>query len=107
MSSREEELRRQHEEDVRAWLGTEHGRRVFMWLMDGLCGTCGPSFTGNAPSTDFREGQRSIGIALMTEAQQVCPELYVLALQETLEARADEERRRREAATTNESEDHG
>ena len=83
-AARDRQLGRQRDDDLRAWLTTPQGRRSFWRVLDRECGLFALSYRGNA-DTYFREGQRSIGLTLMSEAQRVCPDLYVLALNEQLE----------------------
>lgn len=51
------------EDDYRWLLSTERGRRL-AWRILGLTGMNRPSFTGDATTTFFREGERNIGLKL-------------------------------------------
>lgn len=92
----EEVARLQREEDVRWLLSTPMGRRVFWRLLDETCGTFSRSYDGTPLGTSFAEGRRSVGLALMTEAQRLAPADYVHALQEAVAAQ-EESRLRRDA----------
>lgn len=81
----------QLDRDLAELLATPAGRRVLMHVLEAphLCRSFTSSFTGN--SETFRnEGQRTVGIALLTWAQRVAPDAYVQALTEELAARREE-----------------
>ena len=82
----ETERQRQQEEDVRAVLATETGRRFVWALLDGHAGVFGASYTGDGVSGAYGEGRRSVGIGLMLLVQRLAPDLYVRMVQEQLEA---------------------
>ena len=63
-------------DDLRAVLGTAYGRRV-IWKLVGRCGVFRASFVqGEADSTAYNEGRRSIGSQLLMEIFDVTPEAY-------------------------------
>lgn len=81
--------RHQREEDVRWVLSTPTGRRFFWRVVDEVCATFGRSYDGTAQGTFFAEGRRSVGLALLTEAQRLASADYVHALQEALAAQEE------------------
>lgn len=85
----EERARTQRESDVRAVLSSPAGRRFFWRLVDDVAGAFGRSYDGTPLGTAFAEGRRSVGLALLTEAQRVAPADYVHALQEALAAQEE------------------
>jgi hypothetical protein len=68
-TAREQELN-----DFRHIMQTPEGRR-WMWRMLGVTGVFRTSFTGNS-TTFFNEGMRNIGLILMTDLNEACPERY-------------------------------
>lgn len=61
--------------DLRFLLSTDQGRR-FIWGMLEKCGVFKSSFTGSS-ETFFLEGQRNIGLKLMSDIMRVDPESYL------------------------------
>lgn len=74
---------KQEADDLKTVMSTVQGRRFVMALLDrtGLFRT---SFTGNA-STYFNEGRRDVGLRLLADINEQCPELYLTAQQEHLQ----------------------
>lgn len=65
-----------------AWLlGNKRGRRIVRELLE-YCGVDRVSYTGNS-ETFFREGQRSVGLRLITAMQTHAPEHYLELLKDT------------------------
>lgn len=63
------------------WLmGSKRGRRI-VWRLLERTGVYRSSFTGNS-ETFFREGQRNVGLWLMAQIHEVCPDQYALMLKE-------------------------
>jgi hypothetical protein len=79
---REDERARQALNDLRAVMDLVEGRRLLWRIIAGYAGAFSPSFTGEAATTFHREGQRSVGLQLMAEAQRASPGHYVHMLQE-------------------------
>lgn len=90
-AEQQESVRRLREADLRAVMATGSGRRLVWRLIDDAAGTFGGTYTGEALSGAYGEGRRSIGIALMAEAQRVARVDYVRMLAESLEARTTAE----------------
>ena len=68
------------------WLmGSKRGRRI-MWRLLERTGVYRSSFTGNS-ETFFREGQRNVGLWLMAQIHEVCPDQYALMLKEQQDVR--------------------
>lgn len=80
-----DELRQQDEEDLRAVLGSQAGRR-FVHRLVKQTGMYGSSYAESATATAFNEGRRSVGIALVAEMQRVDAALYARVLREGLDA---------------------
>lgn len=94
-AKRAELARGQYEQDFRDLLSRPAGRRLLLHILEQLAGTFGASFMGGRPEDAiYREGQRSVGIALMQEAQRLEPTDYVHMLLEGLERQAEERRQR-------------
>jgi hypothetical protein len=69
--------------DLRAVMGTAHGRRL-VWRLLVQAGLYSSSYAADALATAFNEGRRSVGLALMAEAQRVTTDLYVAMVREQL-----------------------
>lgn len=76
--------RQQEVEDIRWLMNSESGRRI-VWHLLEACGLRRLSYTGTH-ETFFREGQRSVGLQLLTLISTHCPErlaeLWSLRLKE-------------------------
>lgn len=59
------------------------GRR-FLWRMLDKCGVYRSSFRTSA-EMGFLEGQRNIGLMLISELHEICPEQYIAMLTEAKE----------------------
>lgn len=80
MKRRAKDARAREVADFVALMGTESGRR-FVWRLLGKTGLYRSSFTGNS-ETFFREGERNIGLWVMSEIDALCPESYALMVRE-------------------------
>ncbi len=69
--------------DFKAGLTTPAGRRVFIRVLT-QAGLWSSSYVESPTGTAYNEGRRSMALALLQEAQRVCPELYSQALREQL-----------------------
>lgn len=66
----------QRANDVTEVMGTEAGRR-FVWRLLGDCGLYRSSYHPSA-LIHFNEGQRSIGLQLLSEITSTCPAQYLV-----------------------------
>lgn len=74
----------QIEDDTRWLMADERGRRlVWGWLADA--GIFRSTYTGEAHSGAFAEGQRNMGLKLQAQVMQHCPEQFVRMLAESLQ----------------------
>jgi hypothetical protein len=73
----------QETEDLKWLLSDKRGRRV-LWRILERTGLYRTSFTGNS-ETYFREGQRDIGLQLLSLITANCPEKYGLMMTENSE----------------------
>lgn len=83
----------QEKMDMQWLMGSKRGRRI-MWRLLERTGVYRSSFTGNS-ETFFREGQRNVGLMLMAQIHEVCPDQYAVMLKEQQNVRtnADDGRR--------------
>lgn len=72
---RETRLRRQREQDLRGICSTVSGRR-WLWTLLGDAGLFMTSFDRDALGMAFKEGQRSLGLRVLAELNDLNPELY-------------------------------
>lgn len=70
----------QEKADMQWLMGSKRGRRI-MWRLLERTGVYRSSFTGNS-ETFFREGQRNVGLMLMAQIHEVCPDQYAMMLKE-------------------------
>jgi len=74
----DQERRRQQELSDLEWVMSDgRGRRV-VWRLLEQAGVFRLSYTGDALSTAFHEGQRNIGLRLMADCLEAAPEKYTL-----------------------------
>ena len=78
-----ERVRAQEESDLKAVMGTAEGRRLMVRLWE-ISGTERCSMVGNS-WTFFNEGLRFVGTEFKKDAEEFCPELYLLAKKEARE----------------------
>jgi hypothetical protein len=74
-------------EDMKWLMGSKRGRRI-TWRILERAGIFRSSFTGNN-ETFFKEGMRNVGLALMAQIHEACPESYTLMVKEQNEHRND------------------
>ena len=67
-------------EDFKWIMSDKRGRR-FMWRLLEVTGVYRTSFTGNS-TTFFNEGMRNVGLIVMNEIHENCPELYETLIKE-------------------------
>ena len=68
------ELDAQAERDELLWLMSDAKGRRFIWRRLAEAGIYRSTFTGDALTSAFKEGERNVGIRLMTLILQHCPE---------------------------------
>jgi hypothetical protein len=85
-----EERTKRDEQDFRDVMATEGGRRFVLRLIEETCRLHSLSFQDSPRATDFSEGQRSVGAFLLTEAQRLALEHYMLGLNERFRERQAE-----------------
>lgn len=86
--SREKRRRERELNDVRAILATAPGRRWY-WRILTQAGIFTTSFTGNS-STFFKEGMRNMGLQMLGDLNEACPDRYEQMVREDREAQARE-----------------
>lgn len=84
---RQEQIHRQRELDFQDVMATPAGRRFVWRIIDSVSGTFGASHTGDALGGAHGEGRRSVGIAIMREAQRVASQQYIEMVREWIEER--------------------
>lgn len=75
-------------EDTTWLMGSKRGRRI-VWRLLEKTGVFRCSFTGDN-ETFFREGQRNVGLILMAQINESCPESYTLMMKEQHERPSDD-----------------
>lgn len=79
------ERQKQNDDDMRVLLSSPAGRRFFFRILT-QSGLYSSSYAESPTATAYNEGRRSVGLALMQEAQRVDPARYGVALREQLDA---------------------
>ena len=74
---------------LKALCEVPQGRDLLTWLMWDLCHADQTTFTGNALTGAFMEGERNVGLRLKAQLLEAAPEGYITILQE--QTRKDEE----------------
>ena len=66
------------------------------WLWDTLasCHMFHTTFNGDALASAFAEGQRAVGLAILSDIMLACPDSYIQAMRESNERSSADERRR-------------
>lgn len=83
--ARNEERKARLEAGIRAVIGTPEGRLVLTWIAEELAGVARASFTASGSETSFREGKRSVGIALNAALLQLTPNEFAVLQREHVE----------------------
>jgi len=73
----------QQSEDLRSVLDSYKGRAV-LWRLLEQCGVYRLSYSGEALESAFKEGNRQIGLWLLSEIQSVVPGAYLKMQQEAM-----------------------
>ena len=74
------------QQTMRTIMGTPLGRK-WMFEMLSFCGVGISSFSSDALETAHREGKRTIGLRLMTEIYDACPDRYTEMMKESRNVR--------------------
>jgi hypothetical protein len=73
---------RDSDQAIKAFMSHESGR-AWVWGHLSACGLYRTSArAGDAHMTYFCEGERNVGLRLLTQLQRACPELYATMTQE-------------------------
>jgi hypothetical protein len=72
--------------DLESVLGTGPGRRLYYRIIFQVACLESASYQASGQAMAYQEGRRSVAIALMQEAQAICPELWIRMLKERLTA---------------------
>lgn len=83
-AAREQRAAADSEQRIADWkwlLSNKHGRRI-VWALLEDAGVYRCSFTGNANSTFYAEGRRSIGLQVMATVTTSAHERYIEMMQE-------------------------
>lgn len=78
---------REDTEDFLWVMDTKQGRR-FIWRLLEDAGVFQSSFTGNS-ETFFREGQRNVGLKVLSRIHDLCPDKYSIMLNEATNDRSN------------------
>jgi hypothetical protein len=90
------QLAAQAEIDDLLWLMSDKRGRRFMWRLLGESGIYRQTFTGEALSSAFKEGERAQGLRLVGAITQHCPDRF---FEMQKEARTNERRKESKSTT--------
>lgn len=76
-----EGARRQEIEDIKWLMAHKQGRRI-VWRLLGEAGVYRTSFSTNGSVTSFNEGKRQLGLLLVGEINEHCPDAFLMTLKE-------------------------
>lgn len=89
-SLRNQQRQERHLEDVREIAKIPRGRRLLWNILDGAC-IFGSTFAAGAPDvSSFREGSRSVGLALLNDLMAAAPESFFQMQREKISERAQD-----------------
>lgn len=60
------------------WLMSDHRGRRFMWRTMGRCRLFEPSLGPSDAITNWNEGQRNVGLFLLSQVNELTPSLYAV-----------------------------
>ena len=73
------------------WLMSDSRGRRFMWRTLGHCRLFEGSIGPTDAITNFNEGQRNVGLFLLSQVNDLTPELYAVMAAENVEQPADDQ----------------
>lgn len=77
------------ESDVRWLMGSPQGRRI-IWRMLNRTGVFRSSYSSDALAMAFAEGNRNIGLQLLAQVHELCPDQYPEMVREANERNIDD-----------------
>jgi hypothetical protein len=77
---------------ITSLMSTAFGRE-WMWDVLAQCHCFATTFNGDALQSAFMEGQRAIGLAIISDIMLACPDQYIQAMRESNERSSLDERR--------------
>lgn len=75
--------------DIRWLMESEQGRRI-VWRLLNRTGVFRSSFSSDALAMAFAEGNRNIGLQLLAQVHELCPDLYPEMVREANERNIDD-----------------
>jgi len=91
----EDSRKSQRENDLNWLMSDQRGRRIVHDLIMSKCGIQHSSYlctaTGRGSDPIFKEGERNVGLTLLSELSDTCPRDWLLAQAEALEKRLKNE----------------
>jgi hypothetical protein len=88
---------RRREDVLRNVMSTIEGR-AWLWDLLASCNCFSTTFTGDPQRSAFLEGQRAIGLSILSDITTACPDQYIQAQRESNERRITAEQRSRQIA---------
>lgn len=73
------------------WLMSDHRGRRFLWKTMGDCRLFQSSIGPTDAVTNYNEGQRNVGLLLLSQVNDLTPELYAVMAAENVEQPADDQ----------------
>ncbi len=77
----QEQYRQQIADDFKQIMAAPHGRRFVSELLDH-CRLYQASYGPDERSTCFNEGRRNVGLKILADINDICPELYAVMVNE-------------------------
>ena len=82
----------QRRQVITSLMSTSFGRE-WMWDVLSRCHCFATTFNGDALTSAFAEGQRAVGLSLLSDIMTACPDSYLQAQRESNERSSLDERR--------------
>lgn len=83
-----EQIRNEELDDIRAVMNMESGRR-FMSRLLGRARIFESCYAGSTNDTMFHEGERNIGLFILSEIDEACPQRTIEMMRESYERNRD------------------
>jgi hypothetical protein len=101
---REKRAEERRRADILAIWSTPEGSR-YLWSLMAQAGVSQTTFTGSALTSAFKSGEQNMGLRMLADVMEVCPEAYIKAMTEAKSSQKREDDAEL-AMTTPEKEDH-
>ncbi|WP_454911127.1 Bbp19 family protein [Stutzerimonas chloritidismutans] len=96
-----DQLASKQADDDFLWLMNQRSGRRFVWDLLGRCNVFATSFNTHGGLMTLAEGKKQIGYQYLNKINQLCPDLYVVMMNEANEAACNRELQLEQTEETN------